>query len=151
MVQQQQHKLEKLSEESGYSFPSFVQDSIQGSMTSKDVTNRECEIMVLNALQKLNTCVEQMDGFRGTEDNTNCIEPFVWESVTTRQRKQMTRYHFNVPSHRLAIQTPSWTWYIYWKMANLALLNKYIQDLRVNLWVNNPGSSLGSGTQEPGD
>lgn len=35
------------------------------------------EIMVLNALQKLNTCVEQMDGFRGTEDNTNCIEPFV--------------------------------------------------------------------------
>lgn len=76
MVQQQQQKLEKLSEESGYSFPSFVQESIQGSITSKDVTTHNSEIMVLDALQKLNTCVEPMNGFRGTEDTTNCIEPF---------------------------------------------------------------------------
>lgn len=66
------------------------------------ITNSE--IMVLAALQKLNMCVEQMNGFRGAEDNTHCIEPFACESATSRRRKQTRRVTISV------LHPTAWLW-----------------------------------------
>lgn len=150
MVQQQQQKLENLPEESGDSFPWVVQESVRGPRTTKDVTDhgqRGHSTWRRSSTHVLSRWV----GSEGLRTillyRTLCLRVFHNQPKETND----TCYHFCVPSHHLAIQTPSWTWHIYWKMANLALLNKHTQDLGVNLWVDNPGSSLGSGTPEPGD